>query len=210
MNANIVKEAETMVCGMNNYEDLKPHLYVRLIDTSYDKSAKDLLTTPIAGNLAECYGMMLEMPHGKVYTPVRKEVVTEFMVDPETIRCDAIENTTRIMEPMIGSLTEILGFEGSDAPPIWVVGTSEIHHGSGIILTPGVLDQLTEELGGDFFILPSSIHEVLCVPAEISEWDQLLQMVQTINDAQVAPRDRLSYDVFCYHKSTKTIEALKH
>ena len=54
------------------------------------------------------------------------------------------------------------------------------------------MDQAAERAGGDFYILPSSIHEVLIVPdnGEMGLKD-LEAMVKEVNATQVAPADKL-------------------
>lgn len=36
-------------------------------------------------------------------------------------------------------------------------------HGAGVIAYPNFMEDAAEKMGGDFFVLPSSIHEVLLV-----------------------------------------------
>lgn len=45
----------------------------------------------------------------------------------------------------------------------------------------------------DFFVLPSSIHEVLLVPNDVSfDYESLSQMVKDVNESQVSPEEILS------------------
>ena len=56
-------------------------------------------------------------------------------------------------------------------------------------------------------MLPSSIHEVLLLPDDgKTDYHELAEMVQTINETQVAPVDRLSDNVYHYDKTDKVFE----
>lgn len=69
------------------------------------------------------------------------------------------------------------------------------------------MDQAAERVGGDFFILPSSIHEVLIVPdnGQMGLRD-LEDMVKEVNATQVAPEDKLTDSVYHYD-SKKSVKA---
>ena len=50
---------------------------------------------------------------------------------------------------------------------------------------------------GDFYILPSSIYELICVnKKEVSDVSFLIQMVKDVNEAEVKEEDQLSDYVF--------------
>ena len=60
-------------------------------------------------------------------------------------------------------------------------------------------EQEIAEKVGDFYMLPSSIHETLIIPKDAGmEFKELEQMVQEENQKQVAPGERLSDHVYEY------------
>ena len=64
------------------------------------------------------------------------------------------------------------------------------------------MENMGELLGNDFFILPSSIHEMLILPDDGQvDAEMLKDMVKEVNATQVAPEERLTDDV--YHYDTK-------
>ncbi len=69
------------------------------------------------------------------------------------------------------------------------------------------MDQAAERAGGDFFILPSSIHEVLIVPDNGEmKLPELEAMVRDVNATQVAPPDKLTDSVYHYDAREKIFE----
>ena len=92
--------------------------------------------------------------------------------------------------------------ESAQMPTFFVVTNQQRIDGAGALFYPEVMDNLGELLGQDYFILPSSIHEMLVLPdnGEVSA-DELRMMVTEVNATQVAPAERLTNDV--YHFDTK-------
>lgn len=74
------------------------------------------------------------------------------------------------------------------------------------IYNENCIKQVQEILGTkDFYVLPSSIHEVICVPTEGVEIDDLLKMVTEINQTQVHPEEWLGDFVLYYDEETRQL-----
>ena len=80
-------------------------------------------------------------------------------------------------------------------------------HGAGVMAYPEFFNEASEIVGGSFFILPSSIHEVLLLPDTgdaTVEW--LTDMVKTVNTDVLDPEDKLSDTVYHYDAEAKLFE----
>lgn len=93
--------------------------------------------------------------------------------------------------------------------PLYVL-TNEIRlNGASVLFYTDCLKRFASDIGRDFFVLPSSIHEVLLLPVmdEMSAWD-LRQIVGTMNHQVVSDEEVLSDHVYRYlHKCNKLIIA---
>lgn len=67
------------------------------------------------------------------------------------------------------------------------------------------LHELAENLESDLYILPSSVHEVLAVSTELTEPEELAQMVAEVNMQEVALEERLSNQVYHYDKDLRKL-----
>ena len=115
----------------------------------------------------------------------------------------AIANTEQ--SAVIGSMFSVLNGGGvsvdewePDGEPMTVLTTTGAVNGSGVIFCDAVLQKIWEKVG-DFYVLPSSVHEVLIVPVAYGIGrDELTEMVRAVNRDEVAPEDRLSDEVYLY------------
>ena len=86
-----------------------------------------------------------------------------------------------------------------DIPDTMFVLTNDTKvNGAAAILNDDIRQEIAEKVG-DFYMLPSSIHETLIIPKDAGmEFKELEQMVQEVNQTQVALGERLSDHVYEY------------
>ena len=95
-----------------------------------------------------------------------------------------------------------------EIPPersMWIISNERGTNGAASMLYENELHKLSVQLGTDLFILPSSIHEVIAVPADDLEPEELAQMVSEINMGQVELGERLSNQVYYYDKELRKL-----
>lgn len=78
-------------------------------------------------------------------------------------------------------------------------------NGSAGILDTDKLQEISEAIGQDLYILPSSIHECLLLPKSEKTVQELKEMVQEVNRHEVEPEEWLSDNVYEYSAATKEI-----
>lgn len=85
-----------------------------------------------------------------------------------------------------------------DDIPMWVVTTKDKYFGAATIMSQDTINRIAEVIGSeDFFILPSSVHEVLVIPAgKDMDPEELLAMVKQVNETEVSVEDRLADAVY--------------
>ena len=80
-------------------------------------------------------------------------------------------------------------------------------NGASLLLQEDIRKQIGECLGSDYFVLPSSIHEVLILPDNgMFEVPELNAMVQEVNETQVERQEQLSDKVQFCDKKTAVLE----
>lgn len=79
-----------------------------------------------------------------------------------------------------------------------VASTVDKMHGASVMFSDATLKKIAELLETDeFYILPSSVHEIICVPAnEGEDIEAFTEMVRNINERVVLDKDVLSDNVY--------------
>lgn len=66
-----------------------------------------------------------------------------------------------------------------------------------MMLYDDMLEKAAEKLGGDVYVIPSSIHETLLIPAGITEAIEVQDLLREINQT-LRPGDLLSNTLYMY------------
>lgn len=88
----------------------------------------------------------------------------------------------------------------ADLPPLYVLTNKTRVNGAAVMLYWNYFEKLAHKLQSDLYILPSSVHEVLAVPASIGDPRELKDMVREINAGGIIADDEiLSDNVYFYN-----------
>ena len=99
-------------------------------------------------------------------------------------------------------------YEDSFVPMFVATNKCKIN-GASVILYDGLLAEFARRIGGDFYILPSSIHETILLSATGDmDVDYLVDMVRTVNSTEVAPDEILSDNVYKYIADEDRVEMM--
>ena len=67
---------------------------------------------------------------------------------------------------------------------------------AGALFYPGVINRIHELLGGDFYVLPSSVHELILIAVDDQDPQQLADLVRSANRSVVRHNEILANDLF--------------
>jgi hypothetical protein len=89
---------------------------------------------------------------------------------------------------------------------MYVLSNNQKMQGASALLYPDVLQDFSKALGKGFYVLPSSIHEVILVPEVGDEEPKLMEaMVCEINETQLDLEEVLSDKVYYYSWERKDL-----
>lgn len=175
-------------------------------------------------DLSIVFGIMIpQREPGMAVIPVRSAHMKLWGITVEELYRAAGENTQRLAPYGIKSVAEILretmkkenpeGYgcdtgleEFPDSMPLYVISNKNRIQGAACMLYPGLLRRLSDTAGCSLYIIPSSVHELLILPAGDREMSgELKCMIREINDAQVQPDEILSYSLYYYDREERRI-----
>ncbi len=150
-----------------------------------------------------------QVPEGEGTIAITNEIAGKWHTTVEQLWELAWENTQRIYEPEGMPLQSFLQeFKLGDMPDtgLWLLTNKRRSFGAGVLLYDGVLDGFANRFQSDFYILPSSVHEVLLLPMEQDmELADFHEMVQDANSEAVKPDEVLSDHAYYYSRKLHRI-----
>ena len=205
-------------------ENCKDRIIFQLINTEQNKELLANVPYRPFQDLAIIYRVVVEMKEEGLATAiVTNKMADAIGINEEELFKLAAENTKRInpvkVVGMNAMLRETFASTGASEEELnmmfgmmpeeevmFVITNSRNMNGAISMMYEDNLHELAEKIGDDLYILPSSVHEVLAVPASLQSPEELAEMVHTINMGQVSLEDRLSNQVYHYDKSARTLE----
>lgn len=167
-------------------------------------------------------GMMADINFNSEYrTAVNEQLMEQFNNEGHSkaeVLMTALRNASKINPPkfsdmmgaMFGGGNNLLDdedYEWDNAGSMFVLTNESGIFGASALLYPGVIDRISEILGVGFYILPSSVHEVIILPdVGNHNADDLKQMVMQANRTVVEPKDVLSDNVWYYNYNFDEIQ----
>ena len=153
------------------------------------QSAKWLPSTKLALERLREKGILTFVATGRSKYEIRNEHLRYWRVEKEEIRRLAEKNTPRIYPVQIRQIVRFM----------YVATNEQCSLGAAVMRYPDFREKVRGMIRGDFYILPSSIHEVILVPESFGlEPERMQEMVKEINQTGVALEEVLSDSVYYF------------
>ena len=227
---------------VTDFENVKDKIVCKVVNKDANEHMLENLPHKDMEDLAVIYQIALGGDGDGIATiNISDQLLDGYGINKDELHDIAVQNTAEnrpasfrsmqevIMEMMGASEMASMGMDAdmdmSGGMPMYVLTNEDKMHGAATMLYPNLMDEIAEKVGGDFFILPSSLHELLIIPKDSgAERVELENMVQEVNATQVAPDEVLSDHVYEYdakehelfrsdkaeeHKERKEVEKVK-
>ena len=202
----------------SNYDEMKEKLTMQAIPIKGNEEM--LIKTPHQqmADIAIIYRFIVgETERGTMSTVVTNDMITTYGITADELHADAAQAMKYEHPYEIRPLFDVLGamspdFAENEQPDnmLYVATYPSAMYGAGSIGHPDFMEDAAVVMRGSFFILPSSIHEVLLLPDDGTvKYQELLAMVTNINEAMVSPEERLTDNVYHYDPEEKVFETAK-
>lgn len=142
---------------------------------------------------------------------ITNKIAEVLQLDEKDLYNLAMTNTKNLFPPAVYTMQDLLaqmGVSGIDLNtpfPMYIITNKHRVNGAASILYDDVLYDLTNKLGTNLYLLPSSIHEVIAIPFNPESLKDLEEMVCDININEVDVSDRLSNAVYVYDKEARKL-----
>jgi hypothetical protein len=203
----------------------KENVVMQLINTD---SNRELMAFAPHREFNDCsivYRLLIQNERDGIATIlVSDDMIKRYNMTEQELFDRAKDNTKRLMPPVIKPLSEVLKgyipeemkelFVETGAPEtpmfepdeeLWVISNKIGVYGAVQILYAENLQQIADKVKNDIYILPSSIHECICVSKNKMNPMELQDLVREVNMGMVDVADRLSNQFYLYDRTERTI-----
>lgn len=211
------KEPKVDIRQFLNYDSVSERIVYKLINT--ERNSKLLEDIPhvefldlsvvfqcmLAGESNNTASILVHNVHMKLWDVTADDLLKAAEKNtPQLMGCEIKSMKDVIGEIMKEKTTKDFdcevckeGLEGGI--PMYVLTNKYRVDGASCMLYPKFLSNICDMLKSSFYIIPSSIHEVLLLPVDNTDGSrQILAMIKEVNDTQVAAEEILSYSLFYY------------
>ena len=207
--SNIKAQESLDLSDLVEWEKAKDKILYRLVD--FDSNADFLKHHPYVrfNDLAIIFYILMNVDEkGMASIVITNEICSTWNTTVENLYKVAKENTPRKLQfeflPMNQIIIDLFPeAEMSDMEDnrMYVLSNTHRNFGAIAILYDGVLEYIHQTIGKDFFILPSSVHEVIILPKEDDMDIQAINdMIKEINETQVAEEEVLSNHCYLFER----------
>lgn len=202
-----------------NYESVKKGIVYKLVNTAKNKELLEDVPHMEFLDLSVVFQYLIQNEHfGTASILIHNAHMKLWDISVEELYQVADANTQKLqgyeLRSMIDAIRDLLEMdttgevadieymeEHADNVPMYVLSNKNKVGGASCILYEGLLADFATAIGGNFYVIPSSIHEVLLLPADNKdEQEEIKAMIKEINDTQVRTEEILSDSLYFFDK----------
>ena len=193
-----------------DYESARKHLGLMVIGAEENREYLETLVHEVIEGLALVPIVFIDDDHSTGCIKIKKELLMAWGVTAQEVLEEAKLNSARVMPPTFKLMSDIFK-ENSDLDlddlcvpeeaELFVVSNRYFVCGASVAFYPGFLESIGMALGTDFYILPSSINELILLRDLGQNPLELLQIVKTVNRTQLQPEEILADAVYYFSRS---------
>ena len=198
--------------SLTSFEEAKDHIFCKLISAERNEERLSSMPHRAWQDLAIVYYRDVEIgggPGGEIR--ITNELMELYGVSADELHEVAFKNTLEQhpfeIEPLANVLGAMIGEDMTvEESPLYILTTSEKCNGAVCAIFPEAMKEASEKMGGNYYVIPSSIHELLLLKddGEVKA-SQLEEMIRSINASMVPESEFLSDRAYYYEAKTERI-----
>ncbi|MCC8044207.1 MAG: DUF5688 family protein [Clostridiales bacterium] len=172
----------------------------------YQGRFDDLVKTNVASDVWKVYGIFVDDlidTDDTVWAPVTYDLADRF-----GLTIDMLEKAATNDDYVVKSLNDILGLP-CDASPLVAVSNHNMRMGASAILNKSAQRDICNRFGDKYYIIPSSVHEMLAAPVDVLPPDDIVRVIKAINSDRglISSGEILSDHLFMYDRGEISVVA---
>lgn len=202
--------------------------------TSYEGMCNNIIFRMV--NYNKNREMLKECPHVRIYDMavtfrivyswddisissalITNDHMEDWEVSKDELLVYAERNTRRMFPALVRSMSETIRLFEDEAEEdmedcdvcnlMFILSNRQMMNGASVILYDELLENIAEEVEANYFLLPSSIHEMILVPDYMGmDREVMLNMVREANRTVIEEEDFLSDSIYYFNKEKSCLE----
>lgn len=222
MHSKIVSNHNWGEKALYDYRDVKDRIIYKLVNQEKNRGLLAQVPHMKYLDLAALFYVLIDIdePGGQMATMlVRNEHLAWWNVTAEEIQKQAEDNTERILpyefNPMHMIIEEMMGIgeideeewrEFKEQESMYVLTNHIKSGGATAILYPERLEAIGAFFKENYYILPSSTHEVIVIPeSRAIPIEEMKNVVMEVNETEVQAEEFLSNHIYYYDRKKKEL-----
>ncbi len=192
---------------LNVYQEVREKIVYRLIHRERNQELLEQVPYVPWLDLAIVFVVLLEAgDKGSASMMICRDQLARWGVTREEVYRQARENTWRLLPVDFRSMGEVMEdalFLPSldEILKLYVLTNRWKNYGAAAALYEGQLQAVGEMFGENFYVIPSSVHEMLILPeSRVPKREELDEMIKEINEIAVAPEEVLGDRAYYYDR----------
>lgn len=191
----------------SDWNNAKRFITVAVVNTEWNKEALEQMSHRNCLNLSViCKCIVLEDEQRRASFNVTYDRMKDWGITEEELWDVAFSNLEKEqfhMKDLYAMMSMIDEEDRTDTNYLYVLTNENNKDGAKAILRPEYFKDLADKLKSDLFIIPSSIHELLCLSVDEGHTvDEINSMIHDINHTQLDEEDRLGDNAYLYSRET--------
>ena len=197
-----------------DFSSVKDRLFIKLINRS--KNAEFLKEAPYEEFLdlaIVAYVRVYDKRIGNGLIMVRNEHLKLWQKDAKTVLDAAKKNTHDHDDFTIKHIMDVLNLPGADDDekidrkefPMYVATNGKMTNGAAVLVMSDKLKEFAETIGGDYYVIPSSVHEIILFGRTDDRSDNIDSMIREVNATQLGPDDVLADHAYLYSRDDEVL-----
>lgn len=223
-------ETARKLASITDYECCRHRIYFRLVNTERNRAFLEDKVHFEVLDLSMVFYILVSEDNGRVgAVPIQERLSEAWGIPAGEIRKQAEKNTPELfpvkVQPLVSVMEELLDAAGTDESageiqaavegrfgetkkeePFILTNISGLN-GFSAVLYPEALKNFSDRMGRNLYVLPSSLHEALLIPASAFTGSQELgEMVREVNRTVLSQEDFLSDSIYYYDREKNELK----
>ncbi len=204
--------------NITDFERVKERICLKVVNTDLNRELLcDVPHIPFCDLSVVFYVLVDSIPGQNGSVMISNRFMADWGVDTDTLFERAMYNTPKLLRGKVMSMNSViesmLDDRTEDMLPdlengVMYVATNDTQtNGASVFLYNSLLSEFANRIGRDFYIIPSSIHELIFLPDDLQmKPEDLRGMVCEVNSTCVKPEEVLSNNVYRFRRDTGLVE----